>query len=134
MPQCKKFIIQGKLWGLNDYTRACRSKYGQHTASAYKRETEELIGWYIKKYLRGWRTDKRIYLRYHWIEPNTKRDIDNICFARKFIQDALVKQGVIKNDGWKNIAGHSDEFSVDKNNPRIEVEIIEVDDDRRKYA
>lgn len=33
---------------------------------------------------------------------------------------------VLKNDGWKEITGFSDEFFVDVNNPRIEVEIEEV--------
>lgn len=123
----KKFIIEGKLWGLNDYTRACRSKNGQHIASAYKRETEQMIGWYIKKYLGIWHTDKIVYLKYKWVEPNTKRDLDNVAFAKKFIQDSLVKQGVIPNDGWKNILGFNDSFEVDKKRPRIEVEIIEID-------
>ena len=123
----KKFIIQGRLWGLNEYTNACKSRYGKHTASSYKRETEQLIGWYIKKYIGDWHTDKQIRLQYKWVEPNTKRDLDNVAFAKKFVQDALVKQGVINNDGWKNILGFSDDFAVDKGNPRIEVEIIEID-------
>lgn len=122
-----KFVIQGRLWGLNEHVNACKSKYGKHTSAQYKRETEELIGWYIKKYLGNWYTDKMVYLKYKWVEPNTKRDLDNIAFAKKFIQDALVKQGVIPNDGWKNILGFTDSFAVDKDNPRIEVEIIEVE-------
>lgn len=127
MPQCRKFVIEGRLWGLNDHVNACKSKYGQAISSRYKRETEGLIGWCIKKYLGSWKTDKMIYLKYKWIEPNTRRDLDNIAFAKKFIQDALVKQGVINNDGWKNILGFSDDFGIDKDNPRIEVEIIEVE-------
>jgi Holliday junction resolvase RusA-like endonuclease len=42
------------------------------------------------------------------------------------IQDALVKAKVLKNDGWKEITGFQDNFFVDKDNPRIEVEIQEV--------
>ena len=122
-----KVIIEGKLWGLNEWTYACRSKYGQHTASAYKKETEQLIGWYIKKWLGNWKTNKTVYLKFLWVEPNRKRDLDNIAFAKKFIQDALVKNGVIPNDGWKNILGFTDDFAVDAENPRIEVDIIEVD-------
>lgn len=122
-----QFVIHGKLWGLNEYTYACRSKYGKYTASTYKKESEELIGWYIKKYLGNWHTDKPVYIKYRWVEPNMKRDPSNVAFGKKFIEDALVKQGVIPNDGWKNIAGFSDSFAVDKENPRIEVEIIEVE-------
>ena len=39
------------------------------------------------------------------------------------IQDALVKSGLLQNDGWKEIISFSDEFYVDPDNPRIEVEI-----------
>ena len=65
-----------------------------------------------------------VYLRFNWIEPNKRRDKDNIASAKKFIIDALVKSGILENDGWKNVIGFSDRFSVDKNNPRIEVEIL----------
>ena len=46
----------------------------------------------------------------------------------KVIEDALQKYGVISNDGWANIAGYSQDFFVDKDNPRIEVTITEVED------
>ena len=65
---------------------------------------------------------------YHWYEPNKRRDKDNISsFGRKIIQDALVKAKVLKNDGWGDIIGFEDRFYVDKKNPRIIVEIMEVD-------
>lgn len=60
-------------------------------------------------------------IRFHWIEPNMKRDKDNIRFAAKFILDALVKMGILKNDGWKSINNLYDKFSVNSNNPRIVV-------------
>lgn len=64
---------------------------------------------------------------YRWYEKDKRRDLDNVSsFGRKVIQDALVYTGVIQNDGWKEITGFSDEFYVDKKNPRIEVEIEEV--------
>lgn len=52
--------------------------------------------------------------------------MDNIAFAKKFILDALVKKGVLKDDGWKWVKGFTDEFFVDKKNPRVEVEMEEV--------
>lgn len=63
------------------------------------------------------------YTRY---EPNKRQDKDNISsFGRKVIQDSLVQYGVLKDDGWKHVVGFSDRFEVDKENPRIEVKIIE---------
>lgn len=48
------------------------------------------------------------------------------AFGRKVIQDALVETHVLKNDGWKEIVGFRDDFYIDKENPRVEVEIEEV--------
>ena len=67
-------------------------------------------------------------MHYHFWEPNTKRDIDNISsFAMKVIQDALVKCRVLDNDGWKNIRGFECEFDVDNKHPRIDVVIEEME-------
>ena len=41
------------------------------------------------------------------------RDRDNIAFAKKFINDALVACGVLPNDGWRNIHTMFDMFDVD---------------------
>lgn len=66
-------------------------------------------------------------MEYLWVEKNKRRDLDNITFGRKIIQDSLVQCGVLKNDGWKYVVGFSDKFEVDKMNPRIEVLIKEVE-------
>lgn len=69
-----------------------------------------------------------MYVRYTWYEPNARRDKDNISgYGRKVIQDALVRGGFLAGDGWRDIIGFSDEFHVDRERPRIEVEIIEED-------
>lgn len=48
-------------------------------------------------------------------------------FGHKVIQDALTQMHVLDNDGWANIIGFEDLFFVDNKNPRIEVEIEEVE-------
>lgn len=68
-----------------------------------------------------------VRMTYRWYEANRRRDLDNVSsFGRKVIQDALVEVKVLENDGWRNIVGFSDEFYVDSEHPRIEVEIEEV--------
>lgn len=69
---------------------------------------------------------KPVTIRFRWIEKNSRRDMDNIAFAKKFILDALVKKGVLPDDGWKWVKGFRDEFEIDKGNPRIEVELEEI--------
>jgi Holliday junction resolvase RusA-like endonuclease len=67
-----------------------------------------------------------VRMRYKWYEKDRRRDKDNISgYGRKVIQDGLVKAGVLLDDGWKDIDSFSDEFAVDKQRPRVEIEIEE---------
>ena len=118
-----RLVIPGRLPGLNEYTKACRAN--RQAGAALKRHAEEVIMWEIKRQLRG-KTFERVSIAFRWFEPNKKRDLDNICFAKKFVLDSLQKSGVLVNDGWGQIAGLSDAFAVDKENPRVVVEIEEV--------
>lgn len=60
-----------------------------------------------------------MYIRYRWIEKDRRRDKDNISFAKKFIQDALIDAQILPDDGWKWIEGFEDHFAVDRKNPRM---------------
>lgn len=114
-------IIKGTLPNLNEYTSACRSN--KYVGAKMKKRAEEVIGWYIKSQIPEIYFDCVVSLNFRWYEPNRKRDLDNICFAKKFILDALVNNGTIKADGWQGVVGFTDQFFVDVENPRIEVDI-----------
>lgn len=115
--------IPGRLPGLNEYIAAERSN--RHLGAKMKRDSGNIVSTYIRRSMRGIRIDNPVFIKYTWIEKNQRRDKDNIAFAKKFIQDALVQCGVLRNDGWKYIVGFTDEFEVDRENPRIEVRITE---------
>ncbi len=116
-------IISGTLPNLNDYTKACRSN--KFAGSQMKKKVEQYISFYIetqlKTHFRG-----SVKLSFRWYEPNMKRDLDNICFAKKFILDALVTNGIIEADGWRCVKGFTDDFFIDLDDPRIEVDIYEL--------
>lgn len=117
-----KFIIYGQLSGLNDYTNDNRSN--KYAGAKLKRANEDMIIWAIRQ-AKLQKVDKYpIKLKITWYEPNLRRDGDNITFAVKFIQDAMVKSGLIVNDSRKYINGLIHDVLVDRENPRIEVEII----------
>ena len=118
--------IQGRLASLNEYIAACRTN--PYKGAKLKNKSEELVFEAIRSQLHGVHINKPIKVEYTWIEPNRKRDLDNVSsFGRKVIQDALVKARVIKNDGWDDIVGFSDNFKLDKKKPRIEIHIEEVE-------
>lgn len=122
--QKANFTIYGRLSGLNEYTRACRTN--RYAGAKLKENNEGWVGIAIMQELRGVEFNDKVKVTYKWYEENKKRDLDNIAFAKKFIQDALVTSGVLKGDGWRYITGFTDEFYIDKENPRIEVTISEV--------
>lgn len=119
-----KFVILGRLDGLNDYTSANRTN--PHKGGKMKRDNEETVIWAIRQQLVRLQINTPVVIEFTWYEPNKKRDHDNVSsFGRKVIQDALVKTGVLKDDGWDYITGFTDVFYCDRKNPRIEVIIVE---------
>lgn len=120
-------IIPGRLNNLNDYISAERAD--RYKGAQMKADNEAVVKAAITRSLRGVRIQKKVRMEYLWVEKNQRRDLDNISsFGRKVIQDELVKSRILQNDGWANIIGFSDSFAVDKQDPRIEVRIIEVDE------
>ncbi len=117
------FTIDGKLHSLNEYIGACRCN--AYKGASMKRKDQR----YIKTRLNAFRSTGTLTtpcrVIYRWYEPNKRRDLDNISsYGRKVIQDTLVECGILYDDGWKQVIGFKDEFYIDKDNPRIEVDII----------
>lgn len=119
-----RLVIHGRLPNLNEYINAERTN--RYIAANMKKKTEERIAAEILTQLNGLQITEMVNMVYTWVEPNKKRDKDNIAFAKKFIQDALVKSGVLNNDGWREIDGFSDLFKVDPDNVGVKVDIVEV--------
>lgn len=120
-----KLVIPCQFPGLNDLIYAERTS--RYKGAEMKRDAQRTVELCARKQLRGFRPSGPVWMKYTWYEKNRKRDKDNISsFGRKVIQDGLVKAGVLKNDGWREIEGFSDRFRVDEQNPRVEVEIVEV--------
>jgi Holliday junction resolvase RusA-like endonuclease len=117
-----KLTIPGRLPGLNEMIDAAREN--RYASAKMKKEYTELVAWCAKA-ARLPRMEK-VDLVITWHEPNKRRDKDNIMAGQKFIWDGLVEAGVLPNDGWNQIGDITHRFRVDKANPRVEVELIEV--------
>lgn len=119
-----RLVIKGRLPGLNEYTNACRTN--PRAGNQMKRDAQDLVMWHILQQIRGRRFEKPVFILFTFYEQDRRRDRDNVAsFARKVIQDALVKCDTLKDDGWDYVTGYLDKFQVDKKNPRIVVEFIE---------
>ena len=112
--------INEKLPSCNDYIRVCRAN--KIEAARMKRKIEQQIGWYI---LDLPKFNKPVKIHFHWIEGTKRRDLDNICFAKKFILDALVKFQKMKDDNRKYVYAFRDTFEYRKGTTKVVLEIEE---------
>lgn len=118
-----RFVINKRLMGLNEYTKYNRTnKYAG--AEAKKKEQQYIINC-ITQQLGRIKIDKPVIGHFTWIEENKRRDLDNICFAKKFILDALVQAQILKDDNRKIVTNFTDSFEYE-NTSKVIVELEEV--------
>ena len=116
-----EITIPGELPDLNQIIAASKSHYGKY--AKLKAEYTDLIILLARRIP----PVKRVYIICHWYCKDKRKDPDNVAAGGlKMILDGLVKAGVLKNDGWREIAGIEHKFSIDKTNPRAEVTLKEV--------
>lgn len=113
--------IPFRLPSLNEYTNECRKN--RYAGSTMKAIVERDLGLFIRKLPHF---EKPIIIEFEWVEENEKRDLDNICFAKKFILDAMVKCKVLKDDNIRFVAGFVDKFSYDKES-KVILNITEIE-------
>lgn len=117
-----KFVIKGRLNGLNEYTN--KNRRNPYAGAKMKKDNETIVIRYIKCFKLK-KVDKYpIKIKIDWYEKNRKRDIDNITFATKFILDGIVKAEIMQNDSQKYVNEIEHHIYIDKDNPRIEVSLI----------
>lgn len=107
-----------KMPSCNEYINACRKN--KYAGAKMKKEIEEMIGIYL---ISVPKFEKPVKIRFIWIESSKRRDLDGVCFAKKFILDAMVKYGKLKDDNRKCVTGFTDDFDYgDKNKVILEIE------------
>ena len=113
--------------GLNDYIKSERGN--RYSANHIKQSIQRDISIFIHNAIvmgRLHRHEKPCRLSYHWTEGNSRRDLDNIAFAQKFIQDALVIAGVFPDDSQKYIKELHHTLEVKKGYYEVTVRIEEI--------
>ena len=122
----KKVVIPGEFPSLNEFIGENRRRNGSwNGGNAMKQRDQRILETYIRKQIpKALRAPCR--LRYTYFCKSRKRDLDNISgYFHKVFQDALVSSGRLPDDNWKYIIGFSDDFELDRKDPRIEVLITE---------
>lgn len=89
---------------MNDVINVNRNN--RYQGNNFKKEIEELIGWEIRRALATGTlkpVENPCVLHIEFHESSKRRDVDNIQSSQKFILDAMVDNGVLKNDSRKYV-------------------------------
>jgi len=119
----QSFFIPGPLPGANDIIRKHWRVYSRLKVTWGQAIALVLLVYKIQPV-------RACTIRYQWIEPTPVRghirDRDNIRFGAKFINDALVSQGILLDDGPDGVVSLTDAFTYDGVKPGVQVTIEEV--------
>ena len=120
------FTIQGRLVGMNEIIGAARNN--RFSSASQKKSQMQIVTDAIiaDEVFRKLRFEKKVNIYVSFIEKSSRRDIDNITSANKFILDSIVNYGILIDDSQKYVTKIVSEVFVDKENPRIEVRLEEV--------
>jgi Holliday junction resolvase RusA-like endonuclease len=91
-----------------------------------KQDVENEIMWQIKAQIGNPKILVPVKIRFIWIEKDYRRDLDNVCSAKKMIIDSMVKLQLIPNDNRKYVAMLEDVFPPVEKQTKVIVEIMEV--------
>lgn len=97
--------IPYKFPSLNEYVNECRKN--RYAGANMKKRIQEDISWFLNKLPVF---ENPVIINFTWIEGNKRRDLDNACFAKKFILDTLVSLGKLMDDNRKVVTAFRDNF------------------------
>lgn len=117
--------IPYKFPSLNEYTQACRTN--AYAGASMKKKVQRDIGLIINTLPVF---TKPVVIDFLWHEGSGRRDPDNVAFAKKFILDALVECGKLKDDNRKVVTAFRDKiYWTNDKEWKVILEISEVDDE-----
>ena len=118
-----KLVIPGELPTMNEIINKAKTHWSEY--KKMKDNCNEIITYMCQQQEIPFFHAVRLKITYY--RKNMMYDPDNLSAGKKFILDGLQEAGCIKNDGWKEIKGFQESWEVDKENPRTEVIIKEVE-------
>lgn len=91
-----------------------------------KKHWEEIVGWEVlRQKVKPSQPISKSLTTYTYYFP-TKHRHDPSNYSPKWIEDGLVKAGILEDDSFNNVELRISLGGVDKHNPRVEIMIEEV--------
>lgn len=130
MTNCYRFTVYGFDSGMNELLSGRLYDYRTRKyRNSVKSRNDKVCAIAIRNAIGGVRIAKPIKMHFNFYCKNKRRDRMNVASAfEKSFSDALQECNIIKNDGWDDILNVTYDFHIDKDNPRVEVAIMEVED------
>ena len=116
-----KLIVRGAMPNLNTVIAATK-RHWSHYSKEKKMWTQTVRMEALAQKMTP--VTQPVWVRSEYYSKNRRADPDGIRIAAKYILDGLVEANVLPDDSQKWIIGFVDRFSVDKDDPRIEVELM----------
>lgn len=120
-----QLVIKNRLPCMNDLINA--NRLNKYAGADLKRHTQAMIAFELKPQITKRFTEK-VIVTIHYYEKDNRRDEDNVMSAAKFILDAMQDIKLIPNDNRRYVHLLQEVFT-DRENPRIEISIEEVEND-----
>ena len=117
------FTIHGSLPRLNDTIAATKRHWSLY--SKEKAKWTSLVAWEAKA-ARLKPVAHPVEINFLWYLKDRRSDPDNCRYACKHVLDGLVAASIIPDDSLRWVVGFSDQFAVDRANPRVKVTITEL--------
>lgn len=133
-----KVIVKGYDSGMNQLLDSQLKRWDSRlkkliVTNPEKAKNDRLCEKHIRQQLKGVHIDNPVQIIYHFYVPNKKHDRSNTASAFvKSFEDSLQHCKVIANDTYDLVLTPVYHFSVDRQNPRVEVEIVECITDKKK--
>ena len=132
-----KVVFHHLLPCLNDYIGAAHQLYHYRGSSRsygdalMKKREQRILEMEIRRQLKGVHIKRPVRITLSAFEDTRKRDWGNVlAVIDKFCLDALVSAGVLQNDSQRWVADYGKPIlGHDKQNPRIEIIIDELEEE-----
>ena len=117
----QRLVIETDLLSLNTVIASAKSHWGVYSAEK-RRRTEAVMLLALSQKLTP---VKSCTVRMIFYAQHKRIDPDNLLINAKYVLDGLQGAEIITSDGWGTIEGLEFRFLLDRDRPRIEVELIE---------
>ena len=131
-----RLVVRGFKYGLNAVLNGFKYDYrSKRFFNNEKRDNDfTCINGIRQSELRKVKIEQPIVIHYNIFWRDKRSDRMNVASAfDKSFQDALQKAGVLHNDGWRDVINATFDFQVDKDDPRVEIEIELLEPETENY-